>query len=371
MDTSTLLMSFRRSKRNEATVGKASEAPSAESLSAYVTPPLSRSKRAAFSAIIVLLALLAMEAATRLASTAGGNARWKAHSHLVDTLGFPALNQILEPDDTLFWRLRPNLGGVRLGGHISSSAPLDFTVSTDRLGCRLPAAGPTERLIACLGDSCTFGVGVDDEQAYPAVLQARLADARCINLGVPGYSAYQGRRRLEAFPFDRPPRVVIICFGFNDTATWDGRSDLEHARLSAERNHSILRYSRLMGIVVNAFARSALRPASAHPARPRLSDDEFMGELRGIAAWCRACGAVPLLLVWPQRGPKGQGLLSREQQVLQRLGESDHIRVVDLLPVFGQAPADRLFVDVVHASPAGCELAARTLQPTVEEILGP
>src|SRR5438876_5719647 len=126
MDTSTLLMSFRRSKRNEATVGKASEAPSAESLSADVTPPLSRSKRAAFSAIIVLLALLAMEAATRLASTAGGNARWKAHSHLVDTLGFPALNQILEPDDTLFWRLRPNLGGVRLAGHISSSAPLDF-----------------------------------------------------------------------------------------------------------------------------------------------------------------------------------------------------------------------------------------------------
>jgi acyl-CoA thioesterase I len=80
-------------------------------------------------------------------------------------------------------------------------------------------AGAAERVIVALGDSITAGLGVASDEAYPALLQARLSQAgfdyRVVNAGVSGDTSAGGRRRLEWILRTRP-EIVIVALGGND-----------------------------------------------------------------------------------------------------------------------------------------------------------
>lgn len=78
---------------------------------------------------------------------------------------------------------------------------------------------PAARRIVILGDSITAGLGLPADQAYPALLQARL-DARqagwqVVNAGVSGDTSAGGVRRLD-WSLDGGAAVIIIALGGND-----------------------------------------------------------------------------------------------------------------------------------------------------------
>ena len=80
--------------------------------------------------------------------------------------------------------------------------------------------GAQVRVLA-VGDSHTFGTNVADEESYPAQLQRLLDEARpgrfsVVNLGVPGMSSTQVRRRLAANVARYDPDLVIVWCGVND-----------------------------------------------------------------------------------------------------------------------------------------------------------
>jgi acyl-CoA thioesterase I len=84
------------------------------------------------------------------------------------------------------------------------------------------AAGPVhaaERVIVVLGDSLTAGLGVAQEEAYPALLQARLRREglgyRVVNAGVSGDTSAGGRRRVD-WVLRSKPEIVIVALGAND-----------------------------------------------------------------------------------------------------------------------------------------------------------
>jgi acyl-CoA thioesterase-1 len=81
-----------------------------------------------------------------------------------------------------------------------------------------PARGE-ERLILAFGDSLTAGLGVAAEQAYPALLQARLRAEgyayRVVNAGVSGETTAGGLRRVD-WALRLRPEVVILALGAND-----------------------------------------------------------------------------------------------------------------------------------------------------------
>jgi acyl-CoA thioesterase-1 len=86
----------------------------------------------------------------------------------------------------------------------------------------LVAGGPVaagERVIVVLGDSLTAGLGVAREEAYPALLEARLRREgfayRVVNAGVSGDTSAGGVRRLDWVLRSRPD-VVIVALGAND-----------------------------------------------------------------------------------------------------------------------------------------------------------
>ena len=76
-----------------------------------------------------------------------------------------------------------------------------------------------EHVIVALGDSLTAGLGVSPEEAYPALLEARLRhdgyDYRVVNAGVSGDTSAGGLRRLD-WALRLRPAVVIVALGAND-----------------------------------------------------------------------------------------------------------------------------------------------------------
>ncbi|PYN09076.1 MAG: arylesterase [Candidatus Rokuibacteriota bacterium] len=84
------------------------------------------------------------------------------------------------------------------------------------------AASATPRadhVVVALGDSLTAGLGVGVEEAYPALLEARLRregfDYRVVNAGVSGDTSAGGLRRLD-WALKLKPQVLIVALGAND-----------------------------------------------------------------------------------------------------------------------------------------------------------
>jgi lysophospholipase L1-like esterase len=340
--------------------------------SRHVSPQtLPRWKKVLFSTIVVIGAVALLEGGARLfVHVAPVNSRWEFHRQLIDSVGFPALKEILVPDPVLFWALRPSLDHTPLAGHIAASFDLKFTVSTDADGKRrMPAVTGARKPVVFLGDSCTFGVGVNDEQTFPALLQRRLPDLGAIDLGVPGYTVYQGRLRLNQYALSAPPAAVVITFGFNDEAVWDNRSDLEHAAL-LEAERSWPNSSRFITLLASLLPR--LAPAAPNPGqarRPRLSDDEFVAEVRAVAEWCRARHAEPVLVLWPYRVQLARNDMSPKQRALLRIAANENLRLVNLIPFVRAQGGESLFLDIIHASAAGHEVVANALEPVLRQAL--
>lgn len=98
------------------------------------------------------------------------------------------------------------------------------------LGCRPPedqppAEEPPQRpasergRIVFLGTSLTAGLGLDPDEAYPALIQQKLDSARlpylAVNAGVSGETSAGARRRVD-WIFREPVAVLVIETGAND-----------------------------------------------------------------------------------------------------------------------------------------------------------
>jgi lysophospholipase L1-like esterase len=92
-----------------------------------------------------------------------------------------------------------------------------FTYTTDEHGFRNPSPWPERAHIVVLGDSMAFGYGVDDDDAWTALLADRLPGSRIVNLGLIGAAPQQYFRIYETFGQALHPDLVLLClFPGND-----------------------------------------------------------------------------------------------------------------------------------------------------------
>ena len=155
---------------------------------------------------------------------------------------------ILVPDETLIWRNLPNVRRTYLDIFSPARTGQDRTALLRRFAPTLPAEfrdNPTWTValnsngyrnteflaskpastirIACIGDSWTFGMNVDQDRTYPGRLAAWLHEAHpemrfdVQNFGVLGYSSFQGLQLLKTRALDQHPDIVAIGFGMNDS----------------------------------------------------------------------------------------------------------------------------------------------------------
>jgi lysophospholipase L1-like esterase len=157
--------------------------------------------------------------------------------------------RLLEPDDVLMWRMRAGTrrryvdvfspvhveeDRVALFRRFWPSVPESlrsnptWDVALNSRGFRAPEFDarhrPPRLRIVCLGDSWTFGANVDQDDAYPQRLEALAreafpgADLEVLNLGVLGYTSYQGIELLRRVALALHPDVIVIGYGMNDSS---------------------------------------------------------------------------------------------------------------------------------------------------------
>jgi acyl-CoA thioesterase-1 len=82
-----------------------------------------------------------------------------------------------------------------------------------------PAPVSAEPLVVFLGDSLTAGLGLAENQAYPALLDRKLDEAgtpvRVLNAGVSGDTTAGGLSRLD-WLLSQKPDVIVVGLGAND-----------------------------------------------------------------------------------------------------------------------------------------------------------
>ena len=111
---------------------------------------------------------------------------------------------------TIFGRTAKNIAG-RLGFRARLLALLVLAV---------PALATADvRTLVFFGDSLTAGLGVDPDQAYPALIQRKIDAAhlawRVVNAGLSGDTTAGGLRRLE-WVLRQPMDLIVVELGAND-----------------------------------------------------------------------------------------------------------------------------------------------------------
>ncbi len=137
-------------------------------------------------------------------------------------------------------------------------------------GRELPAAlAPGARRVLCLGDSNTWGLGVERDEAWPQQLavawkREHESEIEVVNLGYPGTNSSQVRRELRRTLESVHPDVVVLMVGANDFWTLpvpidDARSEL---RLFLDRHSRLWRLawsvSRVLSYEVHVVGRKGL-----------------------------------------------------------------------------------------------------------------
>jgi lysophospholipase L1-like esterase len=126
----------------------------------------------------------------------------------------------------------------------------DFEVThlTDGYGFRNAWPWPQQADIVAVGDSLTFGYGVEDSQAWPAILNRILSEIDVINLGLIGAGPQQYLRVYETFGRTLRPKLLLVgLFGRNDF--WDADLFDRWLRSGADCNYLAWRdYGRPRGL---------------------------------------------------------------------------------------------------------------------------
>jgi len=97
----------------------------------------------------------------------------------------------------------------------------DIHYSFNREGYRDGEPWPAARRIVVLGDSVSFGLGVDQDEIWPAVLERRLNAGRgqdwdVINLAIFAYNTADELETLRTDGLKHRPELVILEFYMND-----------------------------------------------------------------------------------------------------------------------------------------------------------
>jgi lysophospholipase L1-like esterase len=216
----------------------------------------------------------------------------------VRVLDFPELF-VSHPE--LFWTFTPN---TRLP---DDHWPLFGVLSNGqhlREDHEIPVTKPAGEIrILFIGDSCTFGFLEPHTETVSHLLgeaiRSRYPDLKVetLNAGAPAYTLFQGWRFLETEGMRFQPDLVVVNFGWNSGANWDGRSDLEHyAWLKASQPPGVLAHSRLCQKLWKLLHPAA--PASeGDERRPRLLRKEFKALLEKVNQTTKRHGADMLVLV--------------------------------------------------------------------------
>ena len=320
-------------------------------------------------------------------------------------------SRFLREDPTVGHRLRASLRLTATpDAPLSVDRPLTmaplppFEVRTNALGLRedrevVPVAPPGTFRVLCLGDSVTFGYGVDRAATFPALLEDRLAGAlprqrvEVIDAGQPGHSSIQGGvfyvRVLAGFTAD----VVTLCYGHNDygvgiVGSGSARARFEAATGTVRKIQWLAHRSDTYLLLLRGWevVRSRLVPRPRlelpPPAMVRGRPDDLRDALVAMAGEARRRGARQVIVLTEPRLPgdenepyyRAAALAAARASgatVADVAGAIERAMAAEPEPPGGWRRAPNpFFVDVTHLAPRGHAIAAQAIGDALRDVTG-
>ncbi len=180
-----------------------------------------------------------------------------------------------QPDSVLGWVPKPRV----VGSHVRKGS-FSSTFRTNEHGFRdrtspFRTDSSTTRIVV-VGDSFTWGYGVNDDEVYTERLEASLEGVEVINLGVAAYGLRQELALLERVGMRCEPDLVVLGLCLNDIPTIDAPflSPPDRAEESRPRIRDRLRAASALWAFVSerinaspALARALVRVGLKRPLR--------------------------------------------------------------------------------------------------------
>jgi HEAT repeat protein/lysophospholipase L1-like esterase len=218
--------------------------------------------------------------------------------------------------------------------------------------------------VAVLGDSVTLGAEVRPYEAFPQVMEARLAAAgrrvEVMNVALWGWSTRQERIAWQRIARRYRPDQAVLAVCLNDIP--ELQNNLTRPPSWLARLHE---RSALVRRVVNAGGREIdsverlFDAADSPPVREALS--RFLDEVTLLRSEVEKDGATLALVVFPFRFQVEAGAPRAvvEEQIADYC-RAETLRCLDLLPTLSRV-GPSAFVDYDHLSPSGASLVADTI----------
>jgi lysophospholipase L1-like esterase len=234
--------------------------------------------------------------------------------------------------------------------------------------------------IAFMGCSCThFGVY---DKLFADIVGREYPEKKVTyaNLGVGGWSSFQGLLQMKRDVVQIKPKLVTIYYGWNDHWIGYGIEDKDVQKINESFGHSFslqnLRF-------VQLFTKFLVK-IQQKPDRPeRVSASDFRDNLENMIEIARSDGIIPVLLTAPTSHEKGKepaylaqrwlrnlnDLVPLHQKyisIVRQVAESQNAALCDLAREFEKMPhdlvADKYFMqDGIHLQKEGDAEIAKIL----------
>ncbi len=288
--------------------------------------------------------------------------------------------EMYRPDSELGWTLEPLQRTVTRVGHLPVRVNEDG-FRDDAL--ERPKSATTVRIFA-MGSSTTFGWGVRQHEMYHEVVEQMLNDSaralgrrtrfEIVTAGVIGYNLWQTVHYMRRIVQRYQPDGFLVAYTFNDG--WNRFGALtaqQHGRvLAGVRRKNVLRASALFNCLADLRARrlweragggsigdeSAIAQTADTGAAPAQLA-AYRATLDSMMALARTAKLSLAFTVLAARGQRR----AWPRQAAMAAAAAGRAPVLDLVPLFGAADADSLYLphDPVHPSRLGHAMIAQLL----------
>ncbi|MCE1246565.1 MAG: SGNH/GDSL hydrolase family protein [Firmicutes bacterium] len=227
--------------------------------------------------------------------------------------------------------------------------------------------------ILCYGDSQTMGtpwVGNNIMFTYPKQVQSQLRDElgneniQVINMGVSGYSSFQGLIFFKNIGLLYHPDCVIVGYGHHDGApSYAEDKEITSASPLVKKFRGLVYQSQLYLLIRKKVLEKKAdeKMENGHQVFRRVSKEDYIGNLKAFADECRKRNILVVFFVVPQEAPDGTYHPEYADYMRQAARELN-APIIDGAANLAKLPQEqqnRYFVaDKVHFTQEGCSYLA-------------
>lgn len=211
----------------------------------------------------------------------------------------------------LGWERKPGYKGLAAGGHEREFDAAGYVTADST-----QVSDATKQKIVFIGDSNTFGYGVSTRSSFVEVVEGLLPGVSAINLGVIGYTSYQGRVTFEQYAPLLKPDLVVVSFNYNDRRAildpgWvDGEEEFQRMYVTRSNAGATVAGFLDASYLVRALRRVMIIGGLMNDGgekridawRPRVSEEAYRRNLSQIAEEAKRLG-IPVMFLLLKDNP--------------------------------------------------------------------